>query len=131
MSEELKSCPPASAERETPESDYLDASLRALCKEMASDGKPMDDIAWTEIYEAAIEGARDTERHLRATNADLTRRLELIEWQNQERLTVTWNDLHGAFVVQGPRQVVGNMGRGQTVIEALDAARAKDGKGTA
>lgn len=53
----------------------------------------------------------------------------LIEWQNKERLTVTWNDRHGAFIVQGQRQVCGNMGRGKTVIEALRAARAAKSEG--
>lgn len=137
---------PASAERETPESDYLDASLRALCKEMASDGNPMDDMAWTEIYEAAIEGAKDTERHLRATNADLTRRLdearadkerldwilELIRREGTNGLT----DFQWSMVDDDPDKEEGDMDEDdpERLTPVLDRAaidRAKDGKGAA
>lgn len=66
-----------------------------------------------------------TQEALAAAMADK----ELLEWQNKERLTVTWNDRHGAFIVQGQHQVCGNMGRGKTVIEALRAARAAKSEG--
>src|SRR5687767_11846150 len=49
--------------------------------------------------------------------------LELLDWMNQERLTVTWNPYHDAFIVQRYHQVCGNIGVGKTVIEALAAAR--------
>lgn len=80
-----------------------------------------------EKIEAVVRAdfARSLETRLAAALADL----ELLEWQNKERLTVTWNHWHGAFIVQGQHQVCGNMGRGKTVIEALRAARAAKSEG--
>jgi hypothetical protein len=64
---------------------------------------------------------------LEAEKRGLEEERELLVWMNHERLTVTWNPYHMAFIVQRPEQVVGNIGKGPTVTDALRAARSQKG----
>jgi len=64
--------------------------------------------------------------HAENINESITA-LELLDWMNQERLAIMWSPDHDAFIVQRYYQACGNIGVGKTVIEALRAARTKEG----